>query len=229
MAFIIDDIINAIGAAEAARQQEAAAKKAMGVADQIWLDQRRQQTPYIDAGRTSLADLLRLKDDPNAIQNSPAFQFRLAEGQKALERSAAARGGLSSGRFMKDLGRFSQGLASEEYGNQWNRLFGLSEMGRGAATTLGNFGSTHADRIAQLFGAQGNAQAAGTKAAYGGGANAFASAANLAMLGLGGGFGGLAGLGGAGAGAIPTQAAALTSGYAPTANFNLPQLAFGGR
>src|SRR5262245_11872946 len=52
---------------------------------------------------------------------SAAGQFRLDEGLKARERSAAARGTLLTGGLQKALERFSQGLASEEYGNDFNR------------------------------------------------------------------------------------------------------------
>jgi hypothetical protein len=49
----------------------------------------------------------------------------LSEGLKALERSAAARGGLLSGGTGKALTRYGQEAASQEYGNAFNR--GLTE------------------------------------------------------------------------------------------------------
>jgi hypothetical protein len=52
----------------------------------------------------------------------PGYAFRQSEGLQALERSAAARGGLLSGRAAKDTMRYSQGLASQEYGNAYNRF-----------------------------------------------------------------------------------------------------------
>ena len=54
----------------------------------------------------------------------PGYQFRLEEGQKALERSAAARGTLLTGGTAKALQRYGQGLASQEYGAAYNRAFG---------------------------------------------------------------------------------------------------------
>jgi len=180
--FIIDDIINAIGASQAAGQQERAAKEAMGLQRELW-------DPYINAGTSSLGDLMGLTRDPSAINASPAYQFRLAEGNKALERSAAARGGLNSGGFMKGMARYSQGLASDEYGNQWNRLMGLSQMGQNSASNFGN-------NMANLYGAQGNAQAAGTMGIANGISGSIGSLGNLAMLGMGGAIPGITGLGG---------------------------------
>jgi hypothetical protein len=89
----------------------------------------------------------------------PGYQFRQDEGQKALERSAAARGGLLSGRAAKDTMRFSQGLASQEYGNAFNRfqtnranklnpLQSIAGVGQSAAGTIGNFTSNAGDATA---------------------------------------------------------------------------------
>jgi type II secretory pathway pseudopilin PulG len=51
----------------------------------------------------------------------PGYGFRMSEGMKALERSAAARGGLLSGATLKGVQRFGQDLASQEYQNAFNR------------------------------------------------------------------------------------------------------------
>jgi hypothetical protein len=54
-------------------------------------------------------------------QNDPGYQFRLAQGQQALQNSAAARGGLLSGGTAKALTDYNQNAASGEYGNVYNR------------------------------------------------------------------------------------------------------------
>ena len=55
------------------------------------------------------------------LANDPGVAFRLAEGRKALEGSAAARGGLLSGPTLAALQRSGQELSSQEYSNAWNR------------------------------------------------------------------------------------------------------------
>lgn len=55
------------------------------------------------------------------FQASPGYNFRMQEGVDALDRSAAARGGLFSGRQGKALTDFAGNLASAEYGNWYNR------------------------------------------------------------------------------------------------------------
>jgi hypothetical protein len=59
---------------------------------------------------------------------SPDYQFRFNEGQRALDSSAAARGTLMSGRQLQELTNFGQNLASQEYGNYMNRLFGVAGL-----------------------------------------------------------------------------------------------------
>lgn len=55
------------------------------------------------------------------LANDPGVQFRQDEARKALEGSAAARGDLLSGGNLKALQSRSQDLASQEYGQAWNR------------------------------------------------------------------------------------------------------------
>jgi hypothetical protein len=80
------------------------------------------------------------------IQMDPGYAFRQQQGELALSRSAAARGGAMSGGALKDLANYSQGLASQEYQNAFDRyqtdtaqryarLFGTAGMGLDAGTT----------------------------------------------------------------------------------------------
>lgn len=55
------------------------------------------------------------------LSQDPGYQFRLREGQRALESSAAARGGLLSGGFARGLTRYAQDAASQEFQNAFGR------------------------------------------------------------------------------------------------------------
>ena len=55
------------------------------------------------------------------FQQDPGYQFRQQQGEQAINRSAAARGGRLGGRTLQELSNFNQGLASQEYGNFANR------------------------------------------------------------------------------------------------------------
>lgn len=56
------------------------------------------------------------------FQADPGYAFRLSEGMKALDRTAASRGGLLSGATLKGAQRYGSDLASQEYGNAYNRF-----------------------------------------------------------------------------------------------------------
>ena len=51
----------------------------------------------------------------------PGYQFRLQQGQEATNRMANMGGGMISGNALKGQEDYTQGLASTEYGNFFNR------------------------------------------------------------------------------------------------------------
>jgi len=110
--------------------------------------------------------------DMSKFQEDPGYNFRLSEGLKALDRQAAARGGLMSGAALKAAGRYGQDAASQEYGNAYNRyrqnradqLGPLSDLMVGGTnatnatnTALGNYGTN----VGNLMGQAGQATGAG--------------------------------------------------------------------
>lgn len=69
------------------------------------------------------------------IQLDPGFQFRLDQAQKMIENSAAAKGAVLGSGTLKALDEYSQGLASSEYSNAWNRALQKYNTDVGAQTT----------------------------------------------------------------------------------------------
>ena len=65
----------------------------------------------------------------------PGYQFRLRQGQQALENTAAARGMLRTGGTMKGLMDYNQALASQEYDKTYGRALGEYQMGYGQEST----------------------------------------------------------------------------------------------
>lgn len=70
---------------------------------------------------------------PTNFEKSPGYDFRLREGQRAIENSASAQGLLRSGNTWKGLIDYNQGMASQEYGDVYNRRFNEWSANRGAA------------------------------------------------------------------------------------------------
>jgi hypothetical protein len=61
----------------------------------------------------------------DSIYADPSYQFRVGEGQRALENSAAAKGVLNSGGTLSDIINYGQHAASQEYSNIFDRSFGI--------------------------------------------------------------------------------------------------------
>ena len=91
-------------------------------------------------------------------QADPGYQFRLDQGNKSVEQSAAARGSQLSGATMKALLKYGQGVASDEYGNaynrfnndqatQFNRLSGIAGTGQQQVNALGQAGQNFANAV----------------------------------------------------------------------------------
>jgi len=118
------------------RQQLAANKQALSAV-----------SPFAATGQsanTRLAALLGL--DPNAdqesileqLRNTPGYDFRMQQGQQALDRSQAARGGFFSGEALKASQALGQGLADQTYNDYVSRLAQQSGQGLGAAGGMAN-------------------------------------------------------------------------------------------
>lgn len=58
------------------------------------------------------------------LYNDPSYQFRLQQGQKALDRQGAAAGRFLSGRQLQATSDYNQGAASQEFQNAYQRALG---------------------------------------------------------------------------------------------------------
>lgn len=140
--------------------------------------------PYAQQGQQALGLMAGLNQEKFTFnQDDPSYQFRLQEGLKALEKSAAAKGGLLSGGALKATNNYAQNVASTEYGNAFNRF--LDDRGQRASILQGQIGvgANASDRMGQnLMGAHryaGDANMAGEQ--YAGNARIGASQFGGAM------------------------------------------------
>lgn len=97
----------------------------------------------------------------DAFYNSPDYRFALEQGEQSVLRNRAALGGLASGNTLAELNRFGQGLASQQFGNFYNRLAGLAGIGQSATNSVAGYGAQSAGNIGNLMAAQGDARASG--------------------------------------------------------------------
>ncbi len=169
---VAGSVISAGAAKDAAKTQAGAARDANATQLQMFEQSRADLAPYRDAGGVALTGLERLSQqpldmrpytptapfDPSGhaytptpvytgpseadLRADPGYQFRVAEGTKALERSAASKGLLLSGGQLKDLTRFGQGQGAQEYGAAYTRGYQQNQdlYSRGLASNQLAFG-----------------------------------------------------------------------------------------
>ncbi|NIA67771.1 hypothetical protein HBA54_04135 [Pelagibius litoralis] len=116
-----------------AREARKAADKNRDFSYDIYKQQRADTAPYRQTANLALSNLrdTYITGDKD-FRTSPGYDFRVGEGVKALDRSAAARGRLNSGGQAKALTRFGQDIGSAEYDRGFNRMTSLAGLGSGA-------------------------------------------------------------------------------------------------
>lgn len=157
----------------AADLQAKSASEALGFQKEQFATEQENLAPWLQAGKTSLADLtasmgeLTKPFDPASVDitRDPGYAFRRDEGLRAIDRSAAARGGALSGGALKAGMRYSSDLASQEYGNafsrdfnvfqtnqanRFNRLAAIAGIGQTATQQLGAAGQSFAGNASQI-------------------------------------------------------------------------------
>lgn len=111
-------------------------------------------TPYINAGIKSEKQLQKLATGNVNVSKylDPSMKFAMEQGQRALEASASARGGVLSGATLKDITQYASGLASQNWQNAFQNAIteknqqaqiasGLASGGLQAMQPLSNIGS----------------------------------------------------------------------------------------
>ena len=186
-AVVVSSAIGSSAAKGAAKTQAAAADRAAELQNEQFQQTRQDYAPYREAGYNALAELQRTAGNvPGAFkfgagdyQADPGYAFRLSEGQKALDRQAAARGGLISGGALKAAQRYGQEMGSQEFQNAYNRAFtgygtevarenqlynrqaALAGIGQTATGQVAQAGQNYANTAGNLITGGAAAQAAG--------------------------------------------------------------------
>ena len=145
-ATVASSLLGANAASSAASKQSAAADRAAQLQQQQYEQTRADYAPFRAAGVNALGKLQDLADykpfDMNSFTRDPGFGFRLQQGQKALDASAAARGGLISGNALKAATAFGQDMGSQEYQNAFNRYQTERQATLAPYMTLAGFGTS---------------------------------------------------------------------------------------
>jgi hypothetical protein len=183
-------IMGSNAAKSAARTQARAAQAATDAQERMFERQVELQEPFREAGmagQNRLMELLGLGKDKTAADYGkyasaefgmdkftadPGYAFRVSEGMKALDRTAAARGGLISGSALRGATRYGQEMGSQEFQNAFNRyqtsrtntlnpFASLSGLAQSSANTLTGAAGQLGGQIGSNIIGAGNAMAAG--------------------------------------------------------------------
>lgn len=182
-------VIGSSAASKASKAQARAAQAQIDAQKEMFEKQIELQAPFREAGLSAQNRLLTYLGLPGGEQGAdyglyakpfsmasfeadPGYAFRMSEGMKALENSAAARGGLLSGTTLKGIQRFGQDLASQEYTNAYNRFYNTRNqmlnplqafLGQGQTATnqMGAAAQNFGQGAAAAYGNMGQARASG--------------------------------------------------------------------
>jgi hypothetical protein len=112
---------------------------------------RADQEPFRAAGVSALGKLTPLMDykkfSMDDFVKDPGYNFRFTEGQRGLDASAAARGGLQSGSALKAATRYGQEMGSQEYNNAFNRYGIERDRALNPLMTVAGYGQTAANNL----------------------------------------------------------------------------------
>jgi hypothetical protein len=211
------------GSSKAKKAQKKAAKDALALQESQYNTTRDDNMPALQARNNALYQQQTLAQKygngvPSAedVMNTPGYQFGLTQGRNALEGSAAAKGGLYSGRAGKDLVQYGNDYGTTKYNdafnrmqsaqtNDFNRWASVAGQGQTGSNTIANAGQNYANNGSNIGIGLGNAYGASAVA----NSNVLGNFANQAGSALKGwwnspaSFQATPGLGGNGAGGSP--------------------------
>lgn len=219
-ASLLGGLFQADAASSAADKQAAAARDA-AAATQAQYDQTRADlAPYRTAGQTALNKLMPWLNDLTAgygttfswnptmaqIEATPGYQFTRAQGLKAVQNSASARGLGVSGAAMRAAADYSTGLANNTWkdlfntdlttyntnftvdqankANAYNKLLGVIGAGQSSAAQTGAFGQQATANAGNYLTSGANAQASGDVGSAKAISSGFNNAAAAGMQGV---------------------------------------------
>lgn len=160
-ASILGGVLGGKGAKKAAKAQVQLGREALALQGKMFEQTRADLAPWREAGGAAIGAGAAMLQPGYDHTTSPGYQFRFDEGQRAVESSAASRGMLMSGGTLKDLTRFGQGVAADDFNDDFNRQMAIAAGGQQAATSTGQLGANYANSASNTLAGIGSAKASG--------------------------------------------------------------------
>lgn len=217
-ATVLSGYMGSKAAKDAAKTQAQAQRDSAAVQKAMFEKQNEQQTGYRAAGQGALSEIGKLGSGTYQVYDEagnpvggtqtgsgyltkqftpedfaagmdPGYAFRLKMGQDQAMRQANLGGGALSGNALAGLQDYTQGQASQEYGNAFNRfqtqrsniyntLASIAGLGQTSLGQTGQASTQTAGQVGNAIQNAGTAQAAGTIGSANAWSNALTGASN---------------------------------------------------
>ena len=174
---LVSSVVQAQASKNALDQSRQAANQSDAAQRYFYDTSRADQMPFLLTGygaNDQINNMLANKEFNTPTfaqyQKDPSYEWQQSEAAKGIQGSAAARGGLYSGRTLRALGDRSQNIANADYSNWWNRqqqgttnrlnmLNAVRTGGQAAAGAIGGYGQSAANQISASRAGYGDAAA----------------------------------------------------------------------
>ena len=186
-ASLLGGLLSSQGQQAAARTSADAANRAIELQDRQRQAEIARLQPQFEAGTNALRQIqggafaqpAAFRFGKGDLVLDPSYDYELGESIKALQRTAAARGGLLSGATLKAVSEDARQRANRGYNDAYNRaltgynadvarsntgynrLAAMAGLGQTAGTQIGAAGQNYATNAGNLMGQAGQATAAG--------------------------------------------------------------------
>jgi len=148
----------------ASNAQQDSAEQANNTLWNMFNQTRTDNLPMLAARNGALSNMVNLTTPGkqfDQMQLDPGYQFRLDQGQDALDNRLRAAGKFYSGSALKAGTDYNQNFASNEFGNIFNRNASLAGLGQTATSATQALGANTANNVANNQTDMGNARASG--------------------------------------------------------------------
>ena len=155
---IVGGLIQSRAQSKAAKSYGKSANSQTKAIMKMYYQTREDLEPYMKTGEKGLQDYYNLlTKGPGKFTKDPGYDFRLGEGEKAIDRASSAGGSFFSGKRGKALVEYGQEFASNEYDKFMNRYYkkldaygNLMNVGQASAARVGAAGQTAVGQSANI-------------------------------------------------------------------------------
>lgn len=144
---VVGSVFSSSASKKAAKEMAAAIREATAEGKRQYDLTTESFKPYTEIGTNSIDDYMKMLQGGYDMKESPAAQYELQQGTKAMNRALASRGLSGSGTAVNRITELNQSIAAKDWNNQYNRLLDAINIGTSASAKTASAGGNY---VAQL-------------------------------------------------------------------------------